>query len=218
MTDKTSTDQYGRKTWDLAAYEAEAKSRKDLKAALAQALQAQNALRKKDLLAQRADLLNLSVLAINKHTLISTEASGSSSVYGRNKRFGFACPVCDLSFRDTLALVDHFNSPQHIANLRKISGDSGGGEELENGIKRASLEQVAQTLDSLVAKKLRQELGTLTMLLKDRIERRQAFEESRAKRRRNRKEQRLLSSAVAAPDSEIALLMGFGDFGTTKLN
>ena len=76
----------------------------------------------------------------------------------KNKRFGFFCPICDVSFRDNLLLIDHLNSPQHVskAKLMNLGIDNNSAEQelLENGIRRASLQEVVLTMERLIAKSI----------------------------------------------------------------
>lgn len=227
MSDRTSTDQYGRKQWDVEAYAEEAKKAtpqtrgQPIDEALARKLKLQTFLQ------HRAELLDQSLGAVGKHTLIGAESGATSLTYGKNKRFGFTCPTCDLSFRDTLALVDHFNSPQHVKNLRQLLGDSAGtGEELEDGVKRASQAQVIATLEDLVKKLLRAKAAAgsttgLALGLQERVQRRLEFEQRKTKRKQERrKKKRIHGLGVDAdtdPETEIGKLMGFEGFGSTKV-
>lgn len=213
MDEKVSTDQYGRKTWNVEAY---AKDAKKGKSSLPSELALQAALAVKDLsaLQLRAHLLDLSVLAVGTHTLISS--GSTTATFGKNKRFGFACPICDLSFRDTLALVDHFNSPQHAKNASKIARSSGGGEEIEDGVRRANAQEVADMIEQLVKRLLRTKAtGHDKASLQERILQRQKFEERKRQLRRAKKERK--RQVFETPEeTEIGKMMGFEGFGTTK--
>ncbi|GEQ70827.1 hypothetical protein JCM33374_g4507 [Metschnikowia sp. JCM 33374] len=226
MSEKTSTDQYGRKQWDVDAYEAEAKQGgiKTPQHLPDQALGQK--LKSKDILQLRAHLVGEAVSSVGKHTLIAQDKA-STSTYGKNKRFGFACPTCDLSFRDTLALVDHFNSPQHLKNLRRLQQNAPGeGEEqLEEGVRRASVAQVMQTLEELVKKSLRSKAaaGSVSggVSLQERVLRRVAFEQSKARRKQERRKKKKEAMAggnslADGPDTELSQMMGFAGFGSTK--
>lgn len=196
MTEKVSQDQYGRKTWNVDAYAEEAKRSKNGKAAPSdKALASIRDLKDQTYLQHRTNLLNDSVLAVNKHTLISSEANVNST-FGKNKRFGFFCPVCDLSFRDTLALVDHFNSSQHAKNAQTLARKSGASEyegEDIGGVKKASAEDVALTIEDLVKQLLRAKAANDKLgSIQERIIKRQAFEaKKQADRRERRKKQKM---------------------------
>ncbi|QBM89950.1 U4/U6.U5 tri-snRNP component SNU23 [Metschnikowia aff. pulcherrima] len=213
MSEKTSTDQYGRKQWDVEAYAAEAQhgSKNQSKTRENDALKRK--LKLQTFVDHRADLLGQAVDAVGKHTLVGGEKT--TLTYGRNKRFGFSCPTCDLSFRDTLALVDHLNSPQHLHNVQKLLGkDFGTGEELEGGVRRASKAQVLQTIEELVKRLLREKSTQDDVLsLQERVRRRLEFEKKKAQRRRERKKKNVVSEEV---ETEMGKLMGFEGFGSTK--
>lgn len=89
----------------------------------------------------------------------SSTSSTQKSIYidfWSKERFGFVCPVCDLSFRDNLALIDHFNSPQHVSKVfqQNRSAEEPHTELLDGGIRRATLKEVVTVMESLVAKRL----------------------------------------------------------------
>ncbi|KAF3992440.1 hypothetical protein FT663_00720 [Candidozyma haemuli var. vulneris] len=212
--DKTSTDQYGRKSWNVEAYEAEAKKGQQKKGPSEEAKAAASRLAASGHLQQRAELLNESITSVKKRTLIA-----DSALSGR-KRFGFTCPICDLSFRDTLALVDHINSPQHARKaqeLARIAGTEGTGE-VSNGIRHATPEEVSQTIELLVAKKLRENAASKTMeSMQERVRKRAAFMEKRSSRRKEKRQKKKGGQEVAEEESEMAKTMGFGGFGSTKV-
>lgn len=82
---------------------------------------------------------------VKQYTLISpVEAT---------QRFGFRCPVCNLTYQDNLKLIDHFNSPQHQA---KAGVSLSGGEHghIEKGVPRASFAEVVKVMEQLVAIKV----------------------------------------------------------------
>ncbi|KAM9937515.1 hypothetical protein OXX80_002954 [Metschnikowia pulcherrima] len=187
MSEKTSTDQYGRKQWDVEACRL--------------------------LWTIESTYLDKQLMSWENTRLWA--AKKTTSTYGRNKRFGFSCPTCDLSFRDTLALVDHLNSPQHLHNVQKLSGnDFGTGEELEGGVRRASKAQVLQTIEELVKRSLREKSTQDDVLsLQERVRRRLEFEKKKAQKRRERKKKNLVSEEV---ETEMGKLMGFEGFGSTK--
>lgn len=221
MTDKVSTDQYGRKTWDVEAYAEEArKGTRKKDAPSNKAVASVKNLHSNNYLEHRAQLLDESVLAVNKHTLISSDTN-TTTTFGKNKRFGFFCPVCDLSFRDTLALVDHFNSPQHAKNARKVAqqlGASDLGDDVGE-VKRASAEEVAKTIEVLVQQLLRAKASQSGAdSLQARILKRQEFEAKKlASRRERRKRQKKKREGAVEENSEVAAMMGFHGFGSTKI-
>lgn len=212
MSEKTSVDQYGRKTWDVEAYAEEAGQKRRLDSSETQS--AAKLIKNMTTLEQRQKLFESSVLAVKSRTLVGADAASSLTTYGKNKRFGFFCPICDLSFRDTLALVDHINLPQHAKKVKHLGGAQlGDGELLADGVRRASVEQVAQTIEELVKRLWRQKLESgAAESLQERVRKREQFE---AEKRRTRKERHKKEEDVAEP-TELGKIMGIEGFGTTR--
>lgn len=218
MSEKTSVDQYGRKTWNLKEYEKDAK-RKRPSDTEESAANAAKLVKNMTVLQQRQKLFKESFLAVKSHTLLGADAASSQASYGKNKRFGFFCPICDLSFRDTLALVDHINLPQHQKKVVRLGGDqSGQGESLVDGVKRATLEQVAQTIEELVKKLLQKKLlSGAAENLQEKVRKREEFEAERFRLRDEKKQQKKTEEAEEPSEmSEMGKLMGIEGFGSTK--
>lgn len=229
--EKITTDQYGRKKWNLEAYAEEAKlKKKPTVSETIPAHQIEDDSSSLEYIKQRNKLLDQLIKAVKKYNLITPELSTTTTTYGKNKRFGFFCPICDVSFRDNLLLIDHLNSPQHISKLNQVNsskGDTAQNQELlEGGIRRASLQEVVSTMERLVAKSIREknslENDQSGLLFQERVEKRRQFEEKKKQKRNNRKnvqkqrkKQKLEHDSSSAND-DINKLMGFGRFGTTK--
>lgn len=215
MSEKTSIDQYGRKKWNVEAYEKEAGRKRplDSKESKSTFKLTKNA----SVLEQRQSIFEHSVLAVKSHTLIGADAGSTLTTYGKNKRFGFFCPVCDLSFRDTLALVDHINLPQHAKKVAELGGSQAGeGELLEQGVRRASKEQVTQAIDELVKRLWRQKVENGgAESLQERVRKREKFEAEKA-RLRLQKKLSAKKTEEKAEQTDLGKIMGIEDFGTTK--
>lgn len=220
---RVSIDQYGRKTWNVDAYAKEAKNRSS-KESSSSTPNANTSFITTDkpssYLTHRDKLLNDLLSSVNQHTIINPL---NTSSYGKNKRFGFFCLICDLSFRDNLALIDHINSPQHVQMSRSLSGkqDREEVEILDGGVRRATLDEVRVTLEALITKlKREKDSGDNGTDIKERITRRQAFEKhQQAKRRekRLRATQNKKERKEGDDDSNgLTSMMGFGGFGSTK--
>lgn len=212
---KVSVDQYGRRTWDAEQYKKEAGEKQKPNEIKPSKLSITD--KPTSFLHHRDKLLDESINSVNKHTLINPL---NTSVYGKNKRFGFFCPVCDLSFRDNLALIDHVNSPQHVSRSRALTkGVENDTEMLDGGIRRATMEEVVATMESLVAALIKKKLTGTTLSL--RIERRTQFELKRQQARELKKQkQRVKRQKVAEEEKEegdeFAAMMGFSGFKSTK--
>ncbi|CUM66232.1 uncharacterized protein PRCAT00003892001 [Priceomyces carsonii] len=220
---KTSVDQYGRKKWNVSLYEEEAKSKTKNKRQKTPVdiLSAIDSNESSSYIAHRNKLLNELMASVKVENLINPLNLG---VYGKNKRFGFFCPICDLSFRDNLALIDHFNSPEHISRARVIKGPLGGdaeSEEIESGVRRATIEEVVATIQLLVKQQLREQGNTNEKSgFTERVEKRRKFEEKRAAKRREKRKRIKYSQAsreeVPNAASEMESMIGIQGFGSTK--
>lgn len=165
MSEKISVDQYGRKQWNLDAYSNDSKE-KDKSTNTSGVYKLKS---NEDYIDHRETLLKELIDSVKQHTLI-TGSGVSATPTQKNKLFGFFCPVCEYSYRDNMALIDHLNSPQHIA---KVKGSTADGE-LNAGVRRATDEEVKQMLDFLVnqdSKKLEKQES-----FKERVKKREEFE------------------------------------------
>lgn len=219
--EKVTTDQYGRRKWNVEVYEKEAKSKTKDNGEREEIVQKYGlkADEPSSYLDHRNELINELILSVNKFTVINP---ANNKTYGKDKRFGFFCQICDLSFRDNLALIDHFNKPSHIEKARialdaKANTDA---EMLDDIIRRASVEEVQQTLMTLI-KKHSSEGKKEGFGIRDRIKLREAMEQRIAEKRRERKrklrmkksEQKLVAAGL---DDKVESMMGFASFGSTK--
>lgn len=209
-------DQYGRKAWNVEAYANDAKRpKKEVPVDIAND--------KLSYLQQREKLLKDLLAAVKTYNLINPLNSQTS--HGNNKRFGFFCPLCNVSFRDNLALVDHFNTPQHVAKVSANDKNDEDLEKLDGGISRASAQQVIAMLNSLVASLIRKKSqGADNATFRERVERRERFEEKKRQKRRERRKRRVRedNEVENGDDNEddndpMAEMMGFSGFGSTKV-
>lgn len=188
---KSDKDQYGRKTWDVEEFAERAKNKgKYAEVEDIQVKESINANKSSSHMLHREKLIKSLVDAISKYTLINPNNTSSR---GKNKRFGFTCPVCLLTFRDNMALVDHFNSPQHIQKVTNDTLKDEGGEDdderepLEGGVRHASVEEVESMLNTLLERRNNSKEAKKTMQQK--IEARIQFER-KVKEKRRLKQQR----------------------------
>lgn len=192
---KTSVDQYGRKTWDIDAYAAEAKAKRQK---TDESNEEPGIRRGTD----RDEMILALLAAVNDISIVE----GGTMRY----KIGFVCPVCQRLFRDNLALVDHFNLPQHLA---KVVGESGGGAS-EGGFKRSSYEDVEKALKNLLREKNKSEAESLSF--QERVMRRKTFEEGRRQKRRDKKNSKKLRKEESGPDQQLQSVMGFTGFGSSN--
>jgi U4/U6.U5 tri-snRNP component SNU23 len=225
--DQPTSDTSHRKTYDLEAYAQKAKDREahekeESKARYEAKLAGQKYHPRpptppdaKDTTARTARLDVASF--VGKTSLVPAGAA----VGKRGKGAGFYCEECDLTFKDNLQWVDHLNSRQHLVN----TGQSGE-------VKRAGLQEVRERLEWLREKKRRErdevegvlELGERLRVRKEEDDKER--EEKREKRRLARRAKTEESGdrvkvegvdAVMADEGDMASMMGFGGFGSTKV-
>lgn len=195
MSEKNS---FGRRTWDKEEYAKKAQQRYEQQQNRSiEVVEGHNPISR--------DALNFNT-DLNKRQVIA-----SNVVSTRGKSFGFYCEVCDLTFKDNLKYVDHLNSKPHLIRSGEINKE-----------KSVTLDEVKERYELLV-KKLDERLNESEKYdIKKRIAKRQAFEEELKQRKREKKHTKKLNDDRvrevngAGSDDEMAKMMGFGGFGSTK--
>src|ERR1700749_746299 len=143
----TTSDTSFRRTWDHAEYAEkaairEAKEREEGKARYEAKLAGKKYVRRAstppDVHETKARAQRLDVGSMVGKTML---VPAGAAIGKRGRGAGFYCEVCDLTFKDNLQLVDHYNSKQHQVNV----GESGE-------VKRASVEEVRERLKWLKRK------------------------------------------------------------------
>ncbi|KAD6795527.1 hypothetical protein E3N88_06423 [Mikania micrantha] len=140
-----------------------------------------------------------------------------------SQQAGYFCSVCECVVKDSANYLDHINGKKHQRALG-----------MSMRVERASLEQVQQRFENL---KKRKETGTFTEQdLDERILKQQQEEEERKRQKRERKKEKKIEVSVfvfffffffflqkekAAEeeievDPDVAAMMGFGGFGSSK--
>lgn len=141
---------------------------------------------------------------------VSQLLSGPSAAEENGSGPGFFCKVCDCTMKDSASYMDHINGKKHLRLL-------GMGKKVE----RVTVEQVRERIQYLKQAKERDQLQRQALYsVTDAIE---AAESDKRKRNREKKErtkqnkrlQREKDSAQFV-DNDIAAIMGFGQFGTSK--
>lgn len=216
---ETSTDQYGRKTWDVKAYEEGANQKQPVETEISPEHLLKDS-QSSTHLEHRQKLIAQSLGAVKTYNIINPLNANNGS-FGKNKRFGFFCPLCNLSFRDNLTLIDHFNSPQHAKNARKDGEEEGEGEVIEGGVKHATLEQVKKMMQKVVAQLIRQKsTSKVDLTFEQRVQKRKEFEERKRSKRREKKQKKSQKDVEeeenSEQDSSLQQQLGFSGFGSTK--
>ncbi|XP_076910122.1 uncharacterized protein LOC143567635 [Bidens hawaiensis] len=123
-----------------------------------------------------------------------------------SQQAGYFCSVCECVVKDSANYLDHINGKKHQRALG-----------MSMRVERASLEQVQQRFDNL---KKRKETGTFTEQdLDERILKQQQEEEERKRQKRERKKEKKKEKALEEEievDPDVAAMMGFGGFGSSK--
>jgi U4/U6.U5 tri-snRNP component SNU23 len=174
-----------RKTWDKAEYaerakQHDAKQKEESKARYEAKLAGKKYHRRastppdaRDTQA-RTQRLNVGDL-VGKTTLVPAGAA----IGKRGKGAGFYCEACDLTFKDNMQLVEHYNSKQHLV----ATGESGE-------VKVATVQEVIERLRWLKRKK-EEDKRDEVVDLEGRLEVAQEREErEREEKRRKRNEKR----------------------------
>ena len=146
---------------------------------------------------------------INKSYLVPSGASGGRSRKGKGA--GFYCEACDETYKDNNSWIDHINSKQH---LRKT------GQTID--VEQATLQECIDHLEQLKRQKkikLEKREYDIDQALDDRAS--QAREERAAKKQKKRDDRAVkveeLDPEIQQEQDDMAQLMGFGGFGTTKV-
>ncbi|KAJ7268829.1 hypothetical protein B0H12DRAFT_1096854 [Mycena haematopus] len=123
---------------------------------------------------------------------------------------GFHCETCNRTFKDSIGYLDHINSRAHLRALGQTTK-----------LERSTLEQVRariaflreKTKDATNAKAYDFDKRLAEVKAKELANR----EEKKAARKAEKEKIRLeLINDAGGPDDEMAKMMGFGGFGSTK--
>jgi U4/U6.U5 tri-snRNP component SNU23 len=175
-----------RRTWDRADYadratKREAKQKEESKARYEAKLAGKRYVRRAstppDVRDTQARSTRLNVGDMVGKTML---VPAGAAVGKRGRGAGFYCEACDLTFKDNLQLVEHYNSKQHLSN----TGESGQ-------VRRATVQDVRERLMWLKRKRDEEMKENEVIDLQGRLDRaREREEKEREAKRRKRNEQR----------------------------
>lgn len=132
-----------------------------------------------------------STAGVNHRTLVS---AASVSSHKRGKQFGFYCELCDLTFKDTLQYIDHLNHRSHAVRFEQVFGEP--------------LVLDARDNDDVPIEEFREAYETEI----------QRFVKQHAEKPKEKAVKKPVVAKAAQQDeqSDMARIMGFGSFGSSK--
>lgn len=120
-----------------------------------------------------------------------------------NQQAGYFCSVCDCVLRDSQSYLDHINGKYHNRALG-----------MSMNVERSTTEQVRSRLEEV--KKIKERgCGSDEVYVADGFNKEQ-LEKQEAEDRKHRRKNALDSEDEEEMDPEMAAMMGFGGFGTSK--
>ncbi|KAG4304644.1 hypothetical protein PORY_002037 [Pneumocystis oryctolagi] len=213
---KGSTEPNFRKTWDLAEYAEKAAIREEEEKKKAKIRwEKKHGKFKREptppdvKIVEARDKLNLEE-NLNKTVLVPYGAS----VGKRGKGAGYYCEACDETYKDSNSWIDHLNSKQHLRMTNQTLRQD-----------RATLEDVRKRL-AWLKQKIIDEKKHVEFSLSQRILERQAAEKEERKNKKEKRKNMLKEKQldvkkeedlIPETDDAIAQMMGFGNFGSTKV-
>ncbi|ORZ21627.1 hypothetical protein BCR42DRAFT_407954 [Absidia repens] len=125
---------------------------------------------------------------------------------------GFYCDLCDSVFKDSKGYIDHINGRRHQSKL---------GVSMK--VERSSVSSVKDRLEALKRKKEEPE-SNREYDLQSRVEELKQQEHDEKRRRKEQKrlkkeeKQKQIQDSGGDEEDEMAKLMGFGSFGSSKVS
>ncbi|VFQ62206.1 unnamed protein product [Cuscuta campestris] len=123
-----------------------------------------------------------------------------------SQQAGYFCSVCECVVKDSANYLDHINGKKHQRALG-----------MSMRVERASLQQVQERFETM--KKRKDSTSITVQDFEERMLKQQHEEEERKRQRREKKKEKKKEKATEdepEEDSDIAAMMGFGGFRTSK--
>ena len=186
-----TTDQYGRRTWNLEDYQ---KSTSDDEGG---SKDKEEGPKPKEALKAREEKIDLES-SLGK-TVIINRATPSSQAGG------FHCDVCDCVVKDSINYLDHINGKKHQRNL---------GMTLK--VKRSTLDEVTARFEASLKKKqeVKKEYD-VNERVRELQEEEERVKEYRKEKKKEKKKKRNQVEMTEGED-DMAAVMGFGSFQSKK--
>lgn len=192
----SSTDQYGRRTWNLDEYQRTNSGDEE-----STSKEKEEGPKPKAALKGRDEKIDLES-SLGK-TVIINRATPSSQAGG------FHCDVCDCVVKDSINYLDHINGKKHQRNL---------GMTLK--VKRSTLDDVNARFEASLKKKqeVKKEYDVNERMreLKEEEERIKEYRKEKKKEKKNKKRKEVEIIGDDEDNDEMATLMGFGSFQSKK--
>ncbi|ORY36363.1 hypothetical protein BCR33DRAFT_722167 [Rhizoclosmatium globosum] len=158
------------------------------------------------LLTQRDAVIDFAA-AVNKTHLVQATGAGPEQ-----PQPGFYCAACNIVCKDNVNYLDHLNGYKHLKNV-------GSSTKVE----RSTADQVKARLEALTKKRKEPEaefnLAARVKSAKDAEEEAKKAKKEEKKRKKEEKSKKEESTAIAefgGMDPDMAAMMGFGGFGSSK--
>lgn len=196
-----AVDATHRRTWDKDDFEKRAKERVEKEEEEERGVKRPGPPVERELLKQRDYKVDLDSRLGKSRVIIGEHDSAG----------GYFCNVCDCVIKDSINFLDHINGKKHQRNL----GMSMKVERSTVSDVRAKLEEKKRKLaDDKVRKPEVYDLDSRVAALQDEDDRRK--KEKRDKQKQKKQVPQESAPELDGEDSEMAALMGFGGFSSSK--
>lgn len=187
-----------RRKWDKDEYEQLAKKRLRAEEEEAEAKEAKGPPVKRELLKQREYRVDLDSKLGKSQVITKTTPTSQSG--------GYYCNVCDCVVKDSINFLDHINGKKHQRNL---------GMSMK--VERSTVDQVKKRFElnkkKMEEKKKEYDIDQRLQELKEEDEKMKAY---RREKKKDKKRKTTALDGAGEVDPEMAKLMGFGGFGSSK--
>jgi U4/U6.U5 tri-snRNP component SNU23 len=194
----TTTDQYGRRTWNLAEYDRRFKDREKEEEHEESGKKVSDT-KPKETLKPREKPVDLES-KVGKSVVVNKSTPTSQAG-------GFFCEVCDCVVKDSINYLDHINGKKHQKNM---------GFSMK--VQRSTLEECEARFQASLKKnsEVKKEYDVQERIkeLKEEEERLKEYRKEKKKEKKKRKREQ--EEEVLEGDDQMSKLMGFSSFSSKK--